>query len=92
MERKMLGKVDPTARIAEFGGHGVWRYSARFKHIFCKLCSTSCPLNRRSSIITHIKSKKHEEKLKSQFQYSSSGDEVNMYILHPCCCALTTVV
>jgi len=56
--------VDPSALISKFGGRGVWSYNTRNKSFFCKICCTSCPANRRSTIVQHVKCKKHQSKLK----------------------------
>eukprot|EP00096_Caligus_rogercresseyi_P004261 TRINITY_DN18457_c0_g1_i1.p1 TRINITY_DN18457_c0_g1~~TRINITY_DN18457_c0_g1_i1.p1 ORF type:complete len:488 (-),score=44.37 TRINITY_DN18457_c0_g1_i1:312-1775(-) len=56
--------TDPTFLIREFGGASVWTYNPGTRHLFCKVCLTSCPTNRKSTISQHVTTRKHQEKLK----------------------------
>ena len=58
--------IDPLALIREFGGSKVWSYNVAKKDLFCKVCSTSCPAGRRSTIAQHVQSKKHLKHLEQQ--------------------------
>ena len=58
--------TEPNALIREFGGNSVWTYNLATKSLFCKLCTTSCPANRRCTVAQHVQTKRHKEKLKLQ--------------------------
>ena len=58
--------TSPIALMGEFGGSRVWIYNPDTKDLFCKLCSTPCPANRRSTVSQHVESMKHKNKLEDQ--------------------------
>lgn len=60
----MPNKVVPTSVIKEFGGPKVWEYNEQKKTMFCKLCSISASVVRRSVILDHMNTSKHKKNLK----------------------------
>jgi len=73
--------VDPTALIDKFGGCGVWSYNTKNKSLFCKIYCTSCPANCHCTIEQHVKSKKHQSKLKMKEEGGSVATQSTLQLM-----------
>lgn len=55
--------IDFTSLIREFGGKKVWETTPNKEELFCKLCTTSCSIKRRSVVAAHVTTAKHKKNL-----------------------------
>lgn len=70
--------TNPTNLIKDLGGTHVWCYNEANKNLFCKLCSFSGPIQRKSILISHTESKKHKKHVKL-FEEGEKRVQRNLY-------------
>ncbi len=70
--------ITPEVLIEELSGAKFWSYIPGSKHLLCKICSFSGKVNKKSVLVMHTQSKKHQNNAKLH----ETGDRANQRMLN----------